>query len=77
VPRAAKELKGFVKVILKPGETQNVSVPLDTRSFAYFDTEKGMWTAPAGTYKVLVGQSSAQIDLTGEIKLASTATEKP
>jgi hypothetical protein len=36
-----------------------------------------MWTAPAGTYKVLVGQSSAQIDLTGEIKLASTATEKP
>jgi hypothetical protein len=52
-------------------------VPLDTRSFAYFDAGNGMWTAPAGTYKVLVGQSSAQIDLTGEIKLAKTVTEKP
>lgn len=77
VARPPKELKGFVKVSLKPSETQHVSVPLDTRSFAYFDADKGLWTAPAGTYKVLVGQSSAQIDLTGEVKLATTVTEKP
>jgi beta-glucosidase len=77
VSRAPKELKGFVKVSLKPGETQHVTVPLDTRSFAYFDASSGLWRAPAGTYKVLVGRSSEQIDLTGEIKLARAVTEKP
>jgi len=77
VARPPKELKGFVKVSVKPGETQHVSVPLDTRSFAYFDASNGMWTAPSGTYKVLIGESSAKIDLTGEVKLAKTITEKP
>ena len=77
VPRPPKELKGFVKVSLKPGETQHVAVPLDTRSFAYFDTSSGFWRAPAGTYKVLVGISSEQIDLTGEVKLTRSVTEKP
>jgi len=77
VPRPAKELKGFVKVNLKPGETQHVTVPLDTRSLAYFDTDNSVWKAPAGMYKVLVGTSSAQIDLTGELKLDKTVTEKP
>jgi beta-glucosidase len=77
VPRAPKELKGFVKVSLQPGETRHVTVPLDTRSFSYFNTNGEIWTAPAGTYKVLVGESSAQIELTSEIKLARTVTEKP
>ncbi|MGA8441669.1 MAG: glycoside hydrolase family 3 C-terminal domain-containing protein [Candidatus Sulfotelmatobacter sp.] len=77
VPRPPKELKGFVKVSLKPGETQRVTVPLDTRSFAYFDADGKIWRAPAGTYKVLVGQASDEIDLTGEIKLAQTVTEQP
>jgi hypothetical protein len=52
-------------------------MPLDMRSFAYFDAGSEMWKAPAGTYKILVGQSSEQIDLTEEIKLAKTLTEKP
>jgi beta-glucosidase len=69
VPRAPKELKGFVKASLKPGETQHVTVPPDTRSFAYFEASSGVWRAPAGTYKVLVGRSSEQFDLSGEIKL--------
>ena len=77
VARPPKELKGFVKVNLKPGETQHVSVPLDTRSFAYFDTSSATWTAPAGTYKVQLGESSAKIELTDEVKLAKTLTEKP
>lgn len=77
VPRPAKELKGFVKVNLKPGEAQHVSVPLDLRSLAYYDTDNSVWKAPAGTYKILVGSSSAQIDLTGELKLEKTVTEKP
>jgi beta-glucosidase len=77
VARPPKELKGFVKVSLKPGETQHATVPLTTRSFAYFDEGNKMWKAPAGTYEIFVGQSSAQIDLSGEVKLKSTVTEKP
>jgi beta-glucosidase len=77
VTRPPKELKGFEKVSLKPGETRRVTVPLDTRSFAYFDANREVWQAPADTYKILVGKSSEQIELTGEIKLARTVTEKP
>jgi beta-glucosidase len=77
VARPPKELKGFVKVSLKPGETQHLTVPLDTRSFAYYDANGGAWRAAAGTYKVLVGRSSDQIDLAGEITLAKTLVEQP
>lgn len=77
VSRPPKELKGFVKINLNPGETQRVKVELDARSFAFYDTDEGVWRVPAGTYKVLVGQSSAQVELTGEVKIAKTITEKP
>jgi beta-glucosidase len=77
VARPPKELKGFVKINLKPGETQRVNVELNARSFAFYDTDAGVWRVPAGTYKVLVGQSSAEINLTGEIKIAKTIIERP
>ena len=77
VPRPPKELKGFVKVDLKPGETQRVTVPLDMRSFAYYDVNGATWRVPPGTYEVLIGKSSEEIDLTGEIKVGTVVTEKP
>jgi len=77
VSRPPKELKGFVKVNLKPGETQRATVELNLRAFAYYDTDAAVWKVPAGTYKVLVGESSAQIELTGEVKVANMLTEKP
>lgn len=75
--RPPKELKGFVKVNLKPGETQRVTVELNTRAFAYYDTDAGVWKVPADTYKVLIGESSAHIELTGDVKIANALTEKP
>jgi beta-glucosidase len=75
--RPPKELKGFVKINLKPGETQRLKVELNARSFAFYDTDAGVWRVPAGTYKVLVGQSSAEINLTGEVKIANSITERP
>ena len=77
VPRPPKELKGFVKVSLKPGETQRLTVALDTRSFAYYDAVDAVWRAPAGNYKVLVGESSEQIELSRDIKLARALADKP
>jgi beta-glucosidase len=67
--RPPKELKGFAKVMLQPGESRSVTIPLDGRAFAYYDTKSRKWRADAGTYGVLVGSSSERIELTGEAKL--------
>jgi len=77
VPRPAKELKGFMKVSLQAGETRHVSIPLDTRAFAYYDVTTRNWQAPAGNYRVLVGKSSEEIALSDDINLATTVIEKP
>ena len=68
VPRPPKELKGFAKIDLEPGETQRVTISLDRRSFAYYDTDAGEWTVAPGDFEVLVGGSSAEILLRGEVR---------
>jgi beta-glucosidase len=67
VPRPAKELKGFAKVSLKPGETRRVSVELNRRAFSYYDAKNHRWTADAADFDILVGRSSAQVELTGKV----------
>jgi beta-glucosidase len=67
IPRPAKELKGFVKVLLNAGETQHVSLTLDRRAFSYYDTGKHGWTVDNGDFNIYVGHSSAQIDLSDKV----------
>jgi beta-glucosidase len=67
VPRPVKELKGFVKVQLNPGETRRVSVALDRRAFSYYDVGKHGWTVDAGDFNIYVAHSAAQVDLTAGI----------
>jgi beta-glucosidase len=71
VPRPAKELKGFVKVSLRPGETKKVSVILDSRALSYYDVNAKQWRAEPGDFNVFVGRSSEQIELRGKLTLAS------
>jgi beta-glucosidase len=59
--RPEKELKGFAKISLQPGETKTVVLKLGMRSLAYFDDAKIAWVADAGTFEVLVGSSSEDI----------------
>ena len=59
--RPAKELKGFAKVELQPGETATVTLPLEMRALAYFDDAKAAWVAEAGEFEVLVGASAQDI----------------
>ncbi len=66
-PRPAKELKGFTKVNLRPGETKRVSVILDNRAFSYYDANTNAWRAEPGEFQILVGRSSQQIELTGKL----------
>jgi len=67
VTRPAKELKGFLRANLKPGETQHAFVPLNERSFAYYDVGSKQWKADSGTYNVMVGDSVENIELKGTI----------
>jgi beta-glucosidase len=71
VPRPAKELKGFAKVSLRPGETKKVSVILDSRALSYYDVNAKQWRAEPGDFNVLVGRSSEQIELRGKLTLVA------
>lgn len=59
--RPPKELKGFAKVTLAPGETKTVSVTLDLDAFAYYDPAGDGWTVEAGEFEILVGASARDI----------------
>ena len=72
VRRPLKELKGYEKVSLEPGETKTVTMTLDKRSFAWYSTELHDWYAASGEYEILIGASSRDIRLTEEIRLYST-----
>lgn len=70
VPRPVKELKGFEKVWLRPGETKQVKVGLERSAFSFYDPSKKSWAANPGKYEILVGGSSRDIKLRGEVSLA-------
>ena len=63
-PRPVKELKGFTRVHLKPGETKRISLPIDESMLSYFNSKKAAWIAEPGEFEVLIGSSSRLIQLT-------------
>jgi beta-glucosidase len=69
VPRPVRELKGFARVELAPGESRTVTVPLDARSFAYYDVGGKRWQADAGRYAVELGRSSEDIAAKADVSL--------
>jgi beta-glucosidase len=66
--RPVKELKGFAKVELAPGETRTITLELCYRSLAYYHTGLGDWYAKSGTYGILVGHASDDIRLETELQ---------
>jgi beta-glucosidase len=75
IPRPPKELKGFVKVFLKPGEEKRVSVKLDKRDFCYYDIREKKWKFESGEMEILVGRSSERIELKEKIWLSEIVEE--
>jgi beta-glucosidase len=67
--RPEKELKAFRKVFLRSGEAQKISIPLDARAFAFYDPAKGGWVVEKGTFTILVGGSSRDIKLQGQMDI--------
>ena len=68
VDRPEKELKGFTKVYLQPGESKTVSIPIDSRSLAYYVDNTASWDVDAGKFKILVGADSENLELKGTLK---------
>ncbi|MCR4690085.1 MAG: glycoside hydrolase family 3 C-terminal domain-containing protein [Lachnospiraceae bacterium] len=72
VIRPVKELKGFSKVKLAPGETKTVSFTLDQRSFAYYETAISDWFVESGEFEILAGSSSRDIRLKTTVTVTGT-----
>ncbi len=70
--RPEKELKGFAKVELKPGETRSVSIPLDFRAFAYYHPEYKQWITESGKFDILVAASAADVRAKLTVQLETT-----
>ena len=76
VLRPVRELKGFEKVELQPGESKEISFVLDKRAFAYWNTELGDWHVETGEFIIEVGQSSRDIEVCGTVTVNSTVRLK-
>jgi len=70
--RPPKELKGFAKVDLQPGETKTVTIRLDFRAFAYYHPAYRQWITEDGEFDILIGASAADIRGTATVVLQST-----
>ncbi|HOM03645.1 MAG TPA: glycoside hydrolase family 3 C-terminal domain-containing protein [Acetivibrio sp.] len=72
VRRPEKELKGFEKIFLGPGEEKTVTFTLDKRAFAYYNTQLGDWYVESGEFLILIGKSSRDIVLKESVRVNST-----
>jgi beta-glucosidase len=82
VERAIKELKGYKKVFLKPGESKRVTIELNDRSLAYYDVDSKQWVVDADSFNLSVGASSQDIRLNAKLvnpfrQELSTTTSNP
>ncbi len=68
LPRPEKELKAFSKVLLQPGESKDIRLTLEKNAFQYYDDKSKSWTLEPGKFTILVGNSSANTPLTGEVE---------
>jgi beta-glucosidase len=75
VSRPEKELRGFEKVFLAPGETKTVEVAIDMRALAFFDAARHAWVAEAGAFSLLAGFSSVEIVSRASFELSQTWIE--
>ena len=71
VPRAERELKGFARVFLEPGETQTVEIPLTVNRLAYFDVNQGVWTLEGLQHEIRLGTSSRDLPLSIMLPVAA------
>ena len=75
--RPVKELKGFARVTLAPGEKQRITITLDDKAFRFWNVKANRWEIEGGAYELLVGASVEDIRLCEKISVQGTATVHP
>ena len=75
--RPARELKGFARVTLAPGEKQRITITLDDKAFRFWNVKANRWEIEGGEYELLVGASVEDIRLCEKITVHGTATVHP
>lgn len=75
--RPKKELKGFKKIFLKAGESKEVRISFDDKTFRYFNVKTNKWEIEEGNYTIMIGASSADIKLSTGLYVDGTTTEYP
>jgi beta-glucosidase len=71
--RPSRELKGFTKVHVQPGERRHVTIPFDDKTFRHYDKASGDWETEPGTHQIMVGSSSNDIRLRGAVEISGRA----
>ena len=74
ISRPIKELKGFTKVFLQPGESKEVRISIDRLATSFWDEILDSWLSEKGTYGVHIGESSVMIHLSGNLIIEETTT---
>jgi len=70
--RPDRELKGFARVELEPGQTRSVAIDLDSYAFRFFDVRTGTWERETGDYEILVGPNAADLAVAGTVHIDGT-----
>ena len=77
IVRPVKELKGFAKVELEPGEAKKIHIAFDDKTFRYFNVVTNKWEIEKGNYHIFVAASSEDVRLQGSLEVAGTNAEAP
>ncbi|MCR5716448.1 MAG: glycoside hydrolase family 3 C-terminal domain-containing protein [Lachnospiraceae bacterium] len=75
--RADRELKGFAKVFLKAGESKEVTIPFDDKTFRYWNVKTNSWEIEGGTYQIMIGANLLDIRLEESFAVEGTTQEYP
>ncbi len=73
--RPVRELKGFSRVTLAPGESKKVTITFDDKTFRFYDTRTNTWEIESGTYQIMIGTDAEHMVLTGELAVEGTVAE--
>ena len=77
IPRPVRELKGFAKPLVKAGESVEVEIPFDDKTFRYFNVKTNKWEVEGGEYTVEIGASCEDIKLVGTVAKEGTTDVVP
>lgn len=75
--RPVRELKGFKRVVLAPGEETEITIPFDDKTFRFFDTRTNTWETESGEYQIMIGTDAETMQLQASMQVNGTVAEGP